>query len=91
MQNSKVKEFTKILSRSEARHRYWQLHKAERDMFPEQFQIFKLKYSGKIFEMKVNNRDCIMTGQLYADGSFAEGGEITITKNKDGIFELIAS
>lgn len=79
-------EFTKILSSSERRHRYWQLHKNDRNFFPEKFQSFKLKFKGKIYEMKVNNRDCIMTGQLYKNHQFVDGETIRITIDKEGFY-----
>ena len=83
-----METFTKIVSKTEAKYRYWQLHKAERNFFPEEFKPFKIKFMGKVFEIKVNNKDCIMTGLFHYDYTFAEGDEITITKNKNGIYEL---
>jgi hypothetical protein len=84
-------EFRRSLTLPEAKYRYLQLHKKEREVFPEKFVIFKIKFMGKVFEIKVNNRNCIMTGLFHYDYTFAEGDVITITKNKNGIYELIVN
>lgn len=82
--------FNKFLSKPEARHRYWHIHKDQREFFPESNKIFKLKFDGKIFEMKVNHKDDVMTGQLYERHQFLEGDAIIVTKNKDGTYALEA-
>lgn len=82
--------YTKILSRPEARHRYWHIHSADRSFFPEALEIFKLKFDGKIFELKVNHKSDVMTGQLYERHKFNEGDKIILKKKKDGTFLLDA-
>ncbi len=83
-----METFTKIISKTEAKYRYWQIHRADLQFFPEKFKLFKIKFMGKIFEVKVNNRDCIMTGLFHYDYTFMEGDIIKITKNKNGMYEL---
>ncbi len=80
--------FVKNLSASEAKYKYVGLPKATREEFPEKDVIFKVKFKGKIYEMKVNNKDCIMLTQLYEKHQFLEDDEITITDDKKGTFEL---
>lgn len=80
-------EFIKSLSRSEAKYKYVGLPKNIREEFPEKDEIFKLKFQGKNYDMKVNNKDCIMLTQLYAVHEFQENNEIKIIKKKDS-FEL---
>ena len=81
-------EFVKAISPSEAKYKYLGLNKKIREEFPEKDKIFKLKFKTKIFNMKVNNKDCIMLSQLYYMYQFVEGDEIKITGNKNGVFEL---
>jgi len=81
-------EFTKNLSPSEAKYKYVGLTKKAREDFPEKDKIFKLKFKGKTYDMKVNNKDCIMLSQLYAVYQFQEDVEIKINKDKKGNFEL---
>lgn len=83
-------EYSRPLNRPEAKHRYWHIKKDERDFFPESNIPFKLKFDGKEFEMKVNHKDDIMTGQLYARHRFLEGDRITVTKKKKNMYELDA-
>ena len=83
-------KYSKILSRPEARHRYWHIPKAEREFFPEQLKIFKLEFDDKTFELKVNHKDDIMTGQLYSRHKFQEGDRIIVEQKKNGIFTLDA-
>lgn len=83
-------EYRKTLSRPEARHRYWHIPKAEREFFPDSLEIFKMKFDGKVFEMKVNHKDDIMTGQLYARHQFLEGHQIIVTRDGDGSYSLEA-
>ena len=83
-------EYTKILSRPEARHRYWHIQKAEREFFPEQLKIFKLEFDEKIYELKVNHKDDIMTGQLYERYKFREGDRIIVKKKKEYLYTLNA-
>jgi len=81
-------EFVKQLSTSEAKYKYLGLNKKVREEFPEKDQIFKLKFKNKTYDMKVNNKDCIMLSQLYYEYQFQDGDEVKITKRKDGIFEI---
>ena len=78
-----MEEYTKGINKPEARHRYWHILVADRDFFPEANVAFKLKFDGKEYEMKVNHKDDIMTGQLYERYRFLEGDRITVTKKKD--------
>lgn len=81
-------KFTKFLSTSEAKYKYVGLPKTIREDFPEKDEIFKMMFKGKIYDMKVNNKDCIMLTQLYEKYEFKDNDEITIIKNKKNIFEL---
>ena len=84
-------EFVKQLSPSEAKYKYIGLNKKVREEFPEKDQIFKLKFKNKVYNMKVNNKDCIMLSQLYNVYEFVEGDEVKFTKKKDDIFELVVN
>ena len=83
-------EYTKILSRPEARHRYWHIHSTDRNFFPKASEIFKLEFDGKIFKLKVNHKDDIMTGQLYERHKFNEGDRLIVKKKKSDVFSLEA-
>ena len=83
-----MEEYLKTLSRPEARHRYWHIQKEGREFFPESLQVFKLKFDGKTYDLKVNHKDDIMTGQLYEKFRFMEGDRITVTRKKQGVYEL---
>ncbi len=83
-------ELTKILSRPEARHRYWHIKKEDRNFFPENYEIFKMEFDRKTYDMKINHKDDIMTGQLYERFKFLEGDRIIVTKKKNGLYELEA-
>lgn len=83
-------EYTKILSRPEARHRYWHIQKADREFFPDTNKIFKLEFDGKIYELKVNHKDDIMTGKIYERFKFVEGDRIIITKKNNELYVLEA-
>ena len=83
------KEFQKFLNRSEAKTRYWRIQKSDRNFFPDAHEIFKLKFHDNIYELKVNHKDDIMTGMLYADYKFFEGNKIEI-KMKGNIYVLTA-
>jgi hypothetical protein len=88
MQNKNTNEFTKVISGTEAKYRYWQIHKGERDFFPEKFKPFKIKFMKKVFDVKVNNRDCIMTGLFHYDYTFKEGDVIKLIKISNDNYEL---
>ena len=83
-----MEKYTKTISKTESKYRYWQIHKVERNFFPEKFKPFKIRFREKMYDVKVNNRDCIMTGLFHYDYIFQEGDTITIIKNNKGIFEL---
>lgn len=85
-----MEEYTKALSRPEARHRYWHIQKADREFFPEQHEIFKMEFDGKVYEMKVNHKDDIMTGQLYERFHFREGDRVIVKKKDRNTFVLEA-
>ena len=86
--NRTLLEFVKNLTRSEAKYKYVGLPKSVREYFPEKDVAFKLKFKGKIYDMRVNNKDCIMLTQLYEKHQFVENNEITIIDGKKGTFEL---
>ena len=75
--------FEKSLSHSEAKYKYLGLPKKDRGQFPEKDQIFEMKFKGKSFNMKVNNKDSIMISHLYDVHQFQEGELIKIIKKKD--------
>jgi hypothetical protein len=83
-------KFSKALSRAEAKHRYVHIPKDGRNFFPEAHEPFAVKYDGKEFEMKVNHKDDIMTGQLYHSHKFFEGTVLTFESKKDGTYSLVA-
>ncbi len=43
MSNQMPEEYSRLLKKPEARHRYWHIQKAGRDFFPESDSVFKLK------------------------------------------------
>ncbi len=81
-------EFTKVLSPSAAKYKYFALPTKVREDFPEKNAPFKLKFKNKMYTLHVNNKDCIMLTQLYYEYQFVEGDEVRIIKKKDGTFEL---
>lgn len=83
-------KYSKQLKKPEARHRYWHILKDDRDFFPDADVVFTLKFDGKEFEMKVNHKSDIMTGQLYERHRFLEGDRITVTKKKERMYLLEA-
>jgi len=82
--------YDKSLSRPEARHRYWHIHMAGRDFFPDSNEVFTLEFHGKKYNLKVNHKNDIMTGQLYEVYQFLEGHRITVSRNQEGIYVLDA-
>ena len=80
--------FKKSLSRSEAKYKYLGLTKSAREEFPEKDKKFKMKFKAKKYDMKVNNKDCIMLSQLYDVHEFQEDDEVKIKKINDHNFEL---
>ena len=81
-------KIVKNLTPSEAKYKYLGLSKKARAEFPEKDVFFKLKFKGKSYDMKVNNKNSIMLSQLYERHEFKEDAEITITKIDDNNFEL---
>ena len=75
-------KFVKTLNRPEAKYRYWHIKKEDREFFPKSHEIFKLKFEDKEYEMKVNHKDDIMTGQLYNVCKFPEGTTISVEKKR---------
>ncbi len=83
-----VVNFTKNLSASESKYKYVGLPKTIREEFPEKDVTFKVRFKGKTYDMKVNNKDCIMLTQLYEKHQFRENDELKITQGKKGLFEF---
>lgn len=81
-------KFVKNLSPSEAKYKYLGLPKKVREELPEKDKIFKMKFKGKTFDLKVNNKDSIMLSELYHTYQFQENDEVKIIKKKDNLFEL---
>lgn len=84
------KEYRKTINKPEGRHRYWYITIEDRDFFPPTDKIFKLKFHDKVYDMKVNHKGDMMTGQLYEKYRFLEGDRITVTKKKDLFYVLEA-
>lgn len=74
-------EFSKQLSRSEAKYKYIGLPKSIREELPEKDKIFKLKFKNKIYDMKINNKNCIMLTQLYSTYEFQENDSVKLISN----------
>jgi len=83
-------EYIKNLNKPEARHRYWHIQKADREFFPEAHEIFKLEFDGKVYVLKVNHKDDVMTGPLYERFRFMENDRIIVTMKKNGTYSLKA-
>ena len=74
-------EFEKSISPSEAKYKYLGLPKKIRAEFPPKDEIFQMKFKGKLYEMKVNNKDSIMISQLYDAHQFQASDLVKIVKN----------
>lgn len=85
-----MNEFQKILNRPEALHRYWYVPMSDREFFPDAHQVFKLKFDGKLYDLKVNHKGDIMTGELYERYRFLEGDTIIVKKKDKDQFVLEA-
>ena len=83
-------EYSRVLKKPEARHRYWHIQKAERDFFPEAGVTFKLKFHDNTYDLKVNHKDDVMTRQLYHLYHFLENDPITIIKKAKNSYVLEA-
>jgi len=77
-----------VLSPSEAKYKYFSLTKSSRDMFPKKDQIFKTIFKNKKYELKVNNKNCIMLTSLYSAHEFLPGQTVSFKKIKENEFEL---
>ena len=58
--------------------------------FPDSGVVFKLKFHKQTFELKVNHKDDVMTGQLYHLYHFREGDQIIVTKKGKNSYILEA-
>ena len=85
-----MEEYSRHLKRPEAKHRYWHILKDDRDFFPEANVPFKLRFDGKDFDLKVNHKDDIMTGQLYERYRFLEDDRKIVTRKKQNAYSLKA-
>ena len=79
-----------MIRKAEARHRYWHIQKSDRDFFPEAGVQFKLEFDGNTFEMKINHKDDIMTGQLYERRRFLEDDRIVVRRKRKNLYLLEA-
>ena len=77
-------QFSKDLSPSEAKYKYLGLPKKTREEFPEKDELFDVNFKGKIYKMKVNNKNSIMLTQLYRAHEFQAGDTLTIKSTKQG-------
>ena len=85
-----MKEYSRKIRKAEARHRYWHIQKSDRDFFPDTDIPFKLEFDGITYDMKINHKDDIMTGQLYGRRRFLEGDRIVVTKKRSNAYSLDA-
>ena len=85
-----MEEYARQIRKAEARHRYWHIQKSDREFFPDTDAVFKLEFDGDVYEMKINHKDDIMTGKLYARRRFLEGDRIIIRKKKAKLCSLDA-
>ena len=80
--------FVKELSASESKYKYVGLTKSIREEFPEKDVTFKVKFKKKIYDLSVNNKNCIMLTQLYEKHTFKENDTIRLVEVKNGIFDF---
>src|SRR5689334_19364179 len=85
-----MEAYQKKLTHPEARHRYWHIKKEERNFFPPAHEIFKMEFDGKIYKLKVNHKDDVMTGQLYERYRFQEGDRVVVKKKRNQTYLLEA-
>ena len=81
-------EFEKSISPSEAKYKYLGLPKKIRAELPPKDEIFQMKFKGKLYKMKVNNKDSIMITQLYDTHQFQASDLVKIVKNDDTSFSF---
>ncbi len=84
-------DFVKNLSASESKYKYVGLPKETRSKFPAKDKIFKVKFQGRTYKIKVNNKNCIMLTQLYTKYQFKNDDELRIIINKEKVFEFIVN
>ena len=58
------KKLTKTLKKHEAKYRYWSILVAERDFFPDKNTEFKVVFAEKTFDLKVSQKNVVMTSQF---------------------------
>ena len=85
-----MKEYSRKIRKSEARHRYWHIQNSDKEFFPDTDVVFNLEFDGDVYEMKINHKDDIMTGKLYARWRFLEGDRIILTKKNAKLYSLDA-
>ncbi len=85
-----MKEYSRRIRKAEARHRYWHIQKSDRDFFPETDVPFELEFDGNVYDMKINHKDDIMTGQLYGRRRFLEDDRIVVTRKRKNVYLLEA-
>jgi len=85
-----LKEYSRKIRKAEARHRYWHIQKSDRDFFPETDVPFELEFDGNVYDMKINHKDDIMTGQLYERYRFLEDDRIVVTRKRKNVYLLEA-
>jgi len=72
-------KFSKPLSPSEVKYKYFGLPKKIREEFPEKDELFDVKFKGKNYKMSVNNKNCIILSQLYNAHEFKKDSSYTLT------------
>ena len=85
-----MEEYSRRVRKAEARHRYWHIQKSDREFFPDTNTVFKLEFDGNVYEIKINHKDDIMTGKLYARRRFLEGDRIIVRKKNAKTYSLDA-
>jgi hypothetical protein len=85
-----VKEYSRKIRKSEARHRYWHIQNSDKEFFPDTDVVFKLEFDGDVYEMKINHKNDIMTGKLYTKRRFLEDDRIIVKKKNAKLYSLDA-
>ena len=84
------KKLTKTLKKHEARYRYWSILVKERDFFPDKNTEFKVEFAGTTYDLKVSQKNVVMTSQFYEKYIFSENDRIILTKKKQNLFLMDA-
>ena len=84
------KKLTKTLKKHEARYRYWSILVIERDFFPDKNTEFKVEFAGTTFDLKVSQKNVVMTSQFYEKHDFSENDRIILTKKKENYYLMDA-